>query len=100
MLSYGKFEIVAQKYISQKSYKASVLRVYRNSSNVYKVESFQNTNSIKDNHTSNQRFLQISHEIVNEMIQYERLFKRKQHEALLEQIKRKTGYKESLSEKL
>ncbi|MFN9903494.1 MAG: hypothetical protein ACK55Z_32920, partial [bacterium] len=39
MLSYGKFEIVAQKYISQKSYKASVLRVYRNSSNVYKVES-------------------------------------------------------------
>jgi transposase len=67
---------------------------------VYKVESFQNTNSIKDKHTSNQRFLQLSHEIVNEMIQYERLFKRKQHEALLEQIKRKTGYKESLTEKL
>ena len=37
--SWGKFEIVAQKYISHKSCKASVLRVSRNATNVYKVES-------------------------------------------------------------
>jgi hypothetical protein len=34
------------------------------------------------------------------MIQYERLYRRKQQQAVLEQIKKTTGYKETLQEKL
>ena len=99
-MSWGKFEIVAQRYISHKSYKASVPRVYRNPTNVYKVESIQNTYSIKDHGPSNSRFRQFGRDIVNEMTQYERLYRRKQQEAVLQQMKKAAGVKESLQDRL